>query len=147
MTNLKELNGDERIRIWDKLHKFLIKKNFKQDLELFVEDYLAYILDDSDFWFEVIKMKNENIYEIFLGHKLYFEWEKIEDYFIPFLVVLNQQYKLFDKEIEFECAHDTVVLTNHQVLFENPSELLMGSDSKYNRTMLTGINLKIKSPE
>lgn len=143
MTNLKELNGDERIRIWDKLRKFLIKKNFKQDLELFVEDYLAYILDDGDFWFEVNK-DGEDMYEITLSHKLYFEWDKIDDFYIPFLVMLNQQYNILENEIEFECAHGNVILTNKQIIFENPTVLLMSPDSKYDRTYVVAINVKVK---
>ena len=81
----------------------------KSDLYEFCEDYLAYLLDDSSFELDVFNTVDLDIitsmaicltrYGKIKGKylktgQIEFTWKEIKDYYIPFLHILNREYKI-----------------------------------------------------
>jgi hypothetical protein len=60
----------------------------KEELQDFCETYLAYLLDNDDF-----KIK-ASIYYVEFENQKGFKWDQIKNFFIPFLVHLNNKYDI-----------------------------------------------------
>lgn len=110
-------------------------EDFKEDLEDFAEDHLAYLIDDG---FSV-KTTDSHLYgsgytkirielEELLNseHDKDFTWDQIEDKFVPFIYMLNRDYSISEIKFFYEGSRS--------VKFDNDKdikELLSGAADKY----------------
>jgi hypothetical protein len=110
-------------------------EGFKDDLADFVEDHLAYLIDDG---FSV-KTTDSHLYgsgytkirielEELLNseHDKDFNWDQIEDKFVPFIYMLNRDYSISEIKFFYEGSRS--------VKFDNDKdikELLSGVVDKY----------------
>ena len=110
-------------------------EDFKEDLEDFAEDHLAYLIDDGI----SVKTTDSHLYgsgytkirielEELLNseHDKDFTWDQIEDKFVPFIYMLNRDYSISEIKFFYEGSRS--------VKFDNDKdikELLSGAADKY----------------
>ncbi len=96
------------------LKKFNESIDSEEQLHDFCETYLAYLLD-GDFELSVIwnqhnKTKdryNINICKLERGYATGFTWLEVKDYYIPFLHMLNNHYKIMDETESYRRSGST----------------------------------------
>ena len=69
----------------------------KEELQDFCETYLAYLLDNDDFKIKAsiyYGLVNNTNHQIEFENQKGFKWDEIKNFFIPFLVHLNNKYDI-----------------------------------------------------
>jgi len=112
-----------------------IFEDFKDDLADFVEDHLAYLIDDGF----TVRTTQRHLYgsgytkiEIKLAgahSDIYdedFTWQQIEDRFLPFIYMLNKDYTISEVKFFYEGSRSIKFDTDKDI-----KEILSGAADKY----------------
>lgn len=114
------------------------------DLEVFCEESLAYLLDNGTLKLKVKEYKTRNA--IFLQSKVFLtsdgvSWLDIKEDFIPFIELLSSKYVLRNKNIDFYVVSDN---NKEQLNYFHLDEINDDLDIKFEKYRILQIEISLK---
>lgn len=114
------------------------------DLEVFCEESLAYLLDNGTLKLKVKEYKTRNA--IFLQSKGFFtsegvSWLDIKEDFIPFIELLSSKYVMRNKNIDFYVVSDN---NKEQLNYFHLDEINDDLDIKFEKYKILQIEISLK---